>query len=147
MTETVPPSDENSPRERDDPADASPARSLIARVEGYFGAVDRKDLAATLSFLAADTVFTIATFGTVYRGRDSEIAGMFERLFARYARIWHGGFEHVVQPPGRIATRFRVENETADGQRFFKANCNFFRARGGLFDEIIVYMSGDNALN
>src|SRR5512141_1055186 len=109
---------ESSPTSHDDPAGASPSQSLIARVEGYFGAVDRKDLAATLSFLAPDAVFTIATFDTIYRGRDSEIAGMFERLFARYARIWHGDFEHVVQPPDRIATRFRVENETADHQRF-----------------------------
>lgn len=131
---------------RNESAGEVPTHALIARVEGYFGAVDRKDLGATLSFLAPDAVFTIATFETVYRGRDTEIAGMFERLFARYARIWHGRFEHVVQPPDRIATRFRVENETAQQQEFVKNNCNFFRSRGGLFDEVIVYMSGDNAL-
>lgn len=132
---------------RHDSAGATPANLLIARVEGYFGAVDRKDLGATLSFLAPDAVFTIATFDTVYRGRDTEIAGMFERLFARYTGIWHGGFDHVVQPPDRIATRFRVENETAQQQKLLKNNCNFFRSRGGLFDEVLVYMSGDNALH
>lgn len=132
---------------RHDLAGAAPAQALIERVEGYFGAVDRKDLGATLAFLAPDAVFTIATFDTVYRGRDTEIAGMFERLFARYTRIWHGGFDHVVQPPDRIATRFRVENETAQKQKFLKNNCNFFRSRGGLFDEVFVYMSGDNSLH
>jgi hypothetical protein len=131
---------------RHDSAGATPANPLIARVEGYFAAVDRKDPGATLSFLAPDAVFTIATFDTVYCGRDTEIAGMFERLFARYTRIWHGGFDHVVQPPDRIATRFRVENETAQRQKIIKSNCNFFRCRDGLFDEVFVYMSGDNAL-
>jgi hypothetical protein len=132
---------------RNEFAGEASAQTLIERVEGYFGAVDRKDLGVTLSFLAPDAVFTIATFDTVYRGRDTEIAGMFERLFARYTRIWHGGFDHVVQPPDRIATRFRVENEAADEQKFLKNNCNFFRSRGGLFDQVIVYMSGDNSLH
>ncbi len=118
---------------------------LIQRVEAYFSAVDRKDLRATLSLLTADAVFTIATYNTVYTGRD-EIAGMFERLFARYARIWHGNFHHVLQAPDQIATRFNVENENPGQPVTHKNNCNFFRARGELFDEVFVYMSGDNAL-
>ncbi len=122
------------------------ADPLTMRVETYFAAVDRKDLAATLSFFTPDAVFTIATYNTVYRGRDADIAGMFERLFARYSYTRHGDFDHVLQPPQRIATRFSVENRTADGQRFLKNNCNFFRSAGGLFDEVFVYMSGDNSL-
>lgn len=118
---------------------------LIHRVEAYFSAVDSQDLEATLSFLAPDAVFTIATYNTVYRGRE-EIAGMFERLFARYERIWHGNFHHVLQPPDRIATRFNVENQNPGQPAVLKNNCNFFRARGDLFDEVFVYMSGDNAL-
>ncbi len=119
---------------------------LIARVEAYFSAVDRKDLEGTLSFFTSDAVFTIATYDTVYRGRDVEIAGMFGRLFSRYAQIWHGEFDHVLQNPDRIATRFRVENHHSDQHVVHKNNCNFFRARGDLFDEVFVYMSGDNAL-
>ncbi len=119
---------------------------LIDRVEAYFAAVDQKDLGATLSFFTVDAVFTIATYNTVYRGRDIEIAGMFERLFARYARIWHGEFHHVLQVPDRIATRFNVENQHPDQPVVHKNNCNFFRTRGNLFDEVFVYMSGDNAL-
>ena len=120
---------------------------LISRVEDYFAAVDRKDLAATLSFFTASAVFTIATFDVVYRGRDSEISGMFERLFARYERIWHGDFKHVVQQPDRIASRFRVENRTPDGLEFRKNNSNFFHATGESFHEVFVFMSGDNALH
>ncbi len=119
---------------------------LISRVEDYFAAVDRQDMAATLSFFTANAVFTIATFDVVYSGRDGQIAGMFERLFARYERIWHGDFKHVVQQPDRIATRFAVENQTPDGLQFRKNNCNFFHATGESFHEVFVFMSGDNAL-
>ena len=119
---------------------------LVSRVEDYFAAVDRKDLAATLSFFTANAVFTIATFDVVYRGRDVEISGMFERLFARYERIWHGDFKHVVQSTDCMATRFRVENRTPDGLELRKNNCNFFYTTGGSFHEVFVFMSGDNAL-
>ncbi len=118
---------------------------LIARAEQYFQAVDSKDVERVLAFFVPDATFTIATFDTVYRGRD-EIRGMFERLFARYAGIWHGEFEHVVEPPDRLACRFRVVNTAASGERWHKHNCNFFRARGELFDEVLVFMSGDNSL-
>lgn len=117
-----------------------------AIAERYFAAVDRMDLHATLDCFAPGARFTIATFNTVYTGRDSEIRTMFERLFARYARVWHGDFDHVVQLPDRIASRFRVENTTFDGQLLVKNNCNFFRLRGDLFDEVFVYMSGANSL-
>lgn len=119
---------------------------LVRLAEGYFAAVDRMDLAATLACFTPDARFTIATFDTLYQGRDSAIREMYERLFARYARVWHGAFDHVVQPPGRIASRFRVENLTFDNQTLVKHNCNFFRLRGDLFEEVYVYMSGDNSL-
>ena len=120
--------------------------ALIDAAERYFAAVDAKDLDRVLAFFVPDATFTIATFDTVYRGRDGEIRAMFERLFARYAGIWHGEFDHVVAPPDRLACRFRVVNTAASGERWEKHNCNFFRARGERFDEVFVYMSGDNAL-
>jgi len=119
---------------------------LVRLAETYFAAVDRMDLAATLACFTSDACFTIATFNKPYLGRDTEIRGMFERLNTRYAKVWHGAFDHVVQAPDRIASRFRVENQTFDGQTLVKHNCNFFRLRGDLFDEVFVYMSGDNSL-
>jgi ketosteroid isomerase-like protein len=119
---------------------------LVQLAEAYFAAVDRMDLAATLACFTPDACFTIATYNTVYRGRDTEIRGMFERLNARYAKVWHGNFDHVAQGPDRIASRFRVENLGFDQQTLVKNNCNFFRLRGDLFDEVFVYMSGDNSL-
>lgn len=121
---------------------------LIALAERYFAAVDRMDLAATLACFQADARFTIATFSTVYEGRDTGLRGMFERLNSRYAKVWHGDFDHVTDPgQQRIASRFRVENLTHAGQTLVKNNCNFFRVRDGLFAEVFVYMSGDNSLS
>jgi ketosteroid isomerase-like protein len=104
------------------------------------------DLAATLACFTPDARFTIATYNTLYRGRDTEIRAMFERLNVRYAQVWHGDFDHVVQGSNRIASRFRVENITHAGEKLVKHNCNFFRLRGALFEEVFVYMSGDNSL-
>ena len=119
---------------------------LVALAQAYFAAVDRMDLQATLACFTADARFTIANFDTVYEGRDEGIREMFERLNTRYASVWHGNFDHVAQTPDRIASRFRVENRTFDGQLLVKNNCNFFRLRGNLFCEVFVYMSGDNSL-
>ena len=119
---------------------------LVRLAEAYFAAVDHMDLAGTLACFTPDARFTIATFNTNYQGRDTEIRGMFERLNTRYAKVWHGAFDHVEQAPDRIASRFRVENLTFDGQTLVKHNCNFFRLRGDLFEEVFVYMSGDNSL-
>ena len=119
---------------------------LIETAERYFAAVDAKDIDRVLAFFVPDATFAIATHDAVYRGRDGEIRAMFERLFARYEGIWHGDFDHVVAPPDRLACRFRVVNTAARGERWYKHNCNFFRARGELLDEVFVFMSGDNAL-
>ena len=122
------------------------SQSLIDLAERYFAAVDRMDLAATLDGFTPEARFTVATFNTVYEGRDTGIRSMFERLNARYAQVWHGDFDHVVQGPNRIASRFRVENLTFEGERLVKNNCNFFLLRDGRFDEVFVYMTGDNSL-
>jgi ketosteroid isomerase-like protein len=120
--------------------------ALVSLVERYFAAVDRMDLAAALDCFCPDARFTVATYNTLYEGRDSGLRGMFERLFARYQRVWHGDFDHVVDGPGRVASRFRVENTLFDGSLSIKHNCNFFSVRDGRFDEVFVYMSGDNSL-
>lgn len=122
------------------------AARLIRLAETYFAAVDRMDLSATLACFTSDARFTISTFNTLYQGRDTGLRAMFERLNTRYARVWHGDFDHVVQAPDRIASRFRVENLTFTNEKLVKNNCNFFRVRGDLFEEVFVYMSGDNSL-
>lgn len=123
------------------------APQLQALVERYFAAVDRKDLAATLACFAPAARFGIANHGVYYQGRDTEVRGMYERLGSRYARVWHGDFEHVIDVPHqRVASRFRVENTTHAGELLHKNNCNFFEVQDGLFVQVLVYMSGDNSL-
>ncbi len=123
-----------------------PHRHLTDTVENYFAAVDRMDLAATLAFFSADATVTIATFDVCFRGRDTEIRSMYERLFARYARVWHGDFDHFVASPERIASQFTVRNLSHQGATTMKHNCNFFTLRSGLIQTMVVYMSGDNSL-
>jgi len=115
-------------------------------VEAYFDAVDRKHLADTLALFVPDAQFHIPTHGLHFKGRDGEISGMYQRLFDRYAQVWHGDFVHVVQAPQRIASQFRVENTGHQGERWTKHNCNFFRLRGALFEDVSVYMAGENSL-
>ena len=96
-------------------------------VEAYFDAVDRMHLADTLALFVPDAQFHIPTHGLHFSGRDGEIAGMYERLFARYAQVWHGAFTHTVDVAAqRIASRFRVENVNHQGEKLVKNNCNFF---------------------
>ncbi len=124
------------------------APGLQALVERYFAAVDRQDLAGTLACFAPDARFGIANHGVFYQGRDTEVRGMYERLADRYARVWHGDFDHVFDVPAqRVASRFRVENTTHEGEKRLKNNCNFFALRDGLFQEVFVYMSGENSLS
>ena len=119
---------------------------ITALVIHYFAAVDRMDLAATLDCFTEDARVTIATFDTVYRGRHTEIRGMYSRLFARYASVWHGDFDHVVAAPMRIASQFTVRNVSPQGTLTVKHNCNFFRLHEGRICDMSVYMSGDNSL-
>ena len=51
----------------------------------------------------------------------------------------------MAQGPDRIASRFRVENLGFDQKTLVKNNYNFYRLRGELFDELFVYISGDNS--
>lgn len=115
-------------------------------VERYFAAVDSKDLSAVLSFFTPDATFTIATYQSTFKGRDSEIAGMFERLFARYDKILHLNFDHFPCAPNKISSRFEVQNAKIGSPTIYKNNCNFFKLQGNHFHDVYVYMSGDNAL-
>ena len=123
------------------------ASQLVALAEGYFSAVDRKDVEGTLICFAANAQFVIANHGVFYEGREIQIRGMYDRLNERYAKVWHGDFTHTVDVAAqRIASRFRVENITHEGEKLVKNNCNFFELKDGLFTAVYVYMAGENSL-
>jgi ketosteroid isomerase-like protein len=93
----------------------------------YFAAVDRKDIAGTLACFAPNARFSIANHGVHYEGRDTELSGMYERLNERYAQVWHGQFSHTVDVKAqRIASRFRVENITHQGEKLVKKQLQLF---------------------
>ncbi len=123
------------------------ALQLVAFAEGYFSAVDRKDVEGTLICFAANAQFAIANHGVFYEGREIQIRGMYDRLNERYAKVWHGDFTHTVDVAAqRIASRFRVENITHEGEKLVKNNCNFFELKDGFFTAVYVYMAGENSL-
>ena len=49
---------------------------LLALVESYFSAVDRKDVESTLDCFALNALFCIANHGIFYEGRVIQIRGM-----------------------------------------------------------------------
>jgi hypothetical protein len=104
------------------------APQLQALVERYFSAVDRGDLAATLACFAPTARFGIAIHELDYQGRDAEVRGMFERLAARYARVWHGDFDHVIDVPHQ-----RQVGDDVSGQTHFSTLLRCFSAISGIF--------------
>jgi ketosteroid isomerase-like protein len=103
------------------------ALQLEQLVEKYFAAVDNKDLSTALSFFTHDATFTIATYQSTFKGRDTEISEMFKRLFSRYDTILHTNFDHFPSPPNMISSRFEVQNSKIGSSTIYKNNCNFFQ--------------------
>ena len=113
----------------------------------YFDGVDNKNLAQVLNCFAPDAVLTEVTSGTVHTGRDAGIARMFEKLFADFSSIWHGNFVHTADPASNTAcSQFTVLITPHGGNELRYENCNRFYLRDRLFQQVYVYMSGDNLL-
>lgn len=112
----------------------------------YFGSVDAKDLEATLACFHDEALFTVQTSFTRHAGK-AEIRRMFEDFFAGFQTIVHKDFECTVDARnGRIAASFVADLVGPDGSRTLLKNTNFWRLRGRRFQEVFVYMSGDNVL-
>lgn len=123
------------------------AAQLIDLAETYFRRVDAKDMDGALALLTPDCRITVETGGVVHEGRDVGVRAMFQRLWERYPRVWHGDFRHVPAASGdAIACQFRVINTDDAGREHHLNNCNFFWLRGRLLHRISIYMSGANTL-
>ena len=121
-------------------------QKMIELVGRYFAAVDSENFEAIQTTLTEDCVFTVETHAIQVVGLD-EIREMFGRLWADHAAVRHYDFVHVAAPDdGRIATRFSVINTHRDGRQVHKSNSNFFEIRDGLFNQVAVYMAGENTL-
>lgn len=113
----------------------------------YFDGVDNKNLDQVLTCFAEDAVLTEVTSNTVHRGRDTAIRAMFVKLFADFEQIWHGNFVHVADPAtNAICSQFTVLITPNGGEQLRYENANRFYMKDRLFQEVFVYMSGDNLL-
>ena len=120
---------------------------LAGLAEQYFEGVDNMDWDAVRQTLTEDCSIEIRSHGVVHTGRDHGVKHMFDGLFNRYQKVWHGAFRHVCDVKRQsVASQFKVVNTLKDGSQRSKTNCNFFELRDGLFCRIEIYMSGENTL-
>ncbi len=112
----------------------------------YFGNVDAKNMDAALDCFHDEALFCVQTSFTRHSGK-AEIKRMFEDFFGAYETIIHRDFNCTVdEANGRIAASFVAELTDADGNVTLLNNTNFWRMRDGKFQEVYVYMSGENVL-
>ncbi|WP_422345675.1 nuclear transport factor 2 family protein [Parasphingorhabdus sp.] len=112
----------------------------------YFGNVDAKNMDAALACFHEEALFCVQTSFTRHAGK-AEIKRMFEDFFDAYETIIHRDFTCTVdEANGRIAASFVAELTDADGNVTLLNNTNFWRMRDGKFQEVYVYMSGENVL-
>lgn len=112
----------------------------------YFGNVDAQNMDGTLDCFHEEALFCVQTSFTRHAGK-AEIKRMFEDFFGAYETIIHRDFTCTVdEANGRIAASFVAELTDADGNVTLLNNTNFWRMRDGKFQEVYVYMSGENVL-
>ncbi|MEP1472620.1 MAG: nuclear transport factor 2 family protein [Halieaceae bacterium] len=112
----------------------------------YFGKVDAKDLDAVLDCFHDNAMITVQTAFTVHEGKEN-IKRMFIDFMGAYKTIIHKDFTCTVdENNGRIVASFIAELENDDGSWTRLSNTNFWRIRDDKFQEVYIYMSGDNPL-
>ena len=120
---------------------------LRSMVVSYFHGVDHENLPLLLSTLSLHCVFSIETHNIKLIGHEA-ITGMFHRLWSNHKWVRHDQFSFVENVESdSVAVRFRVTNQLHDGQLVHKSNCNFFTSERGKFNEVRVYMAGENTLD
>ncbi|GER08442.1 hypothetical protein GCM10007972_26490 [Iodidimonas muriae] len=127
-------------------SDLSGDELINLAVKRYFGSVDNKDMDGTLACFHDEAILTVQTSLTTHAGKAA-IKRMFADFFSSFERIIHRDFECTADPAnGRICASFTAELITKDGRTNLLHNTNFWRVRGDRFQEVYVYMSGDNVL-
>ena len=112
----------------------------------YFASVDAKDIEATLACFHDEALFCVQTAFARHSGK-AELRRMFEDFFGAWQAIVHRDFTCTVdEANGRIAACFEAVLTGHDGSVTRLNNTNFWRIRDGKFQEVTVYMSGENPL-
>ena len=112
----------------------------------YFGNVDNKNLDAVMNCFHENAMLTVQTSFTIHEGKEN-IQRMFRDFMDAYDTIIHKDFICTVdENNGRIVANFIAELVDKEGNKSVLNNTNFWRIRGGKFQEVYVYMSGENPL-
>jgi len=115
-------------------------------INQYFGNVDKKDLEAVLDCFHDNAMLTVQTVFTLHEGKQN-IGRMFKDFFDSYDVIIHRDFTYTVdEMNGRIVASFVAELKDNDDNTSYLHNTNFWRIRDNKFQEVYVYMSGENPL-
>ena len=115
-------------------------------INKYFASVDKKDLDAVMDCFHDNAMMTTQTSFTTHAGKDN-IRRMFADFMSAFDVIIHREFTCTVDADnGRIVASFVAELTDEKGDKTYLENTNFWRIRGNRFQEIYVYMSGDNVL-
>lgn len=115
-------------------------------INKYFANVDKKDLDAVLECFHDNAMITIQTAFASHVGVEN-IKRMFIDFMGAYDTIVHRDFTCTVdEANGRITASFIAELTTEDGNKTVLENTNFWRVRGDKFQEVYIYMSGENPL-
>ena len=122
------------------------AELIDLATQKYFASVDRKDMDATLACFHDEALFCVQTAFARHSGK-AELRRMFEDFFGAWQAIVHRDFTCTVdEANGRIVACFEAVLTAHDGSVTRLANTNFWRIRDGKFQEVTVYMSGENPL-
>jgi ketosteroid isomerase-like protein len=112
----------------------------------YFANVDKKDLDAVLDCFHDNAMITVQTAFAVHDGKDN-IKRMFVDFMGAWDTIIHRDFTCTVdETNGRITACFTAELVDSEGNTTLLYNTNFWRIRGDKFQEVYIYMSGENPL-
>jgi ketosteroid isomerase-like protein len=115
-------------------------------INTYFANVDKKNLDTVLDCFHDNAMITVQTAFTIHDGKEA-IKRMFEDFMGAYKTIIHKDFTCTVdEKNGRIAACFTAELEDHEGNWTSLQNTNFWRIRGDRFQEVYIYMSGENPL-
>ncbi len=115
-------------------------------INQYFGNVDKKDLEAVLDCFHDNAMLNVQTVFTIHEGKQN-IGRMFKDFFDNYDVIVHRDFNYAVdEMNGRIVASFIAELKDSEDNTTYLHNTNFWRIRDNKFQEVYVYMSGENPL-
>ena len=115
-------------------------------IHRYFGNVDAKNLEDVLDCFHDNAMITVQTAFTTHVGKE-EIRRMFVDFMGAWETIVHRDFTCTIdEKNGRIAACFIAELVDSDGNTTTLHNTNFWRVRGDRFQEVYIYMSGENPL-